>query len=400
MPPRIDRAAARPVSYPAAELDRRFYAFAIDRLLAWSVFAGAGYVAYRFLFERRRGGAGVARSPRRRAGRRRSSSPCCSASPESRRARPSSGCGWCAHDDGRPIGILGGAAAHARPRHRRRCPTFGLGARHPRLDRGRRTPAAGAAAPTTAVTGPWSSTSARCPRPRTTRRRAAAPDRQPHRDAADAVAAGAARRDAGARPGRRRRAGAAPPGAARRPARHRAARPRPRPPARPPRRAGAAAAPPDLAAAAAGTPVPPTRRRRPAVPDRRSPPQRPRRRPRAGGPLAGHASTPARRSWSRASRSSAARPEPRGGEPVRHLVPLRSTRHVAVQDPRPVPGRARRRPGGDGPRLDQRVGRDPQGVSKSLTAGRPATLLDGDTVRFGDRTMTVSSARADSRRHL
>ncbi len=26
-----------------------------------------------------------------------------------------------------------------------------------------------------------------------------------------------------------------------------------------------------------------------------------------------------------------------------------------------------------------------RGVSKSLTAGRPATLLDGDTVRFGDR---------------
>jgi pSer/pThr/pTyr-binding forkhead associated (FHA) protein len=31
-----------------------------------------------------------------------------------------------------------------------------------------------------------------------------------------------------------------------------------------------------------------------------------------------------------------------------------------------------------------------QGVSKSLTAGRPSTLIDGDTVRFGDRTMTVA----------
>ncbi len=30
-----------------------------------------------------------------------------------------------------------------------------------------------------------------------------------------------------------------------------------------------------------------------------------------------------------------------------------------------------------------------QGVSKSLTAGRPATLLAGDTVRFGDRSMVV-----------
>jgi uncharacterized RDD family membrane protein YckC len=30
-----------------------------------------------------------------------------------------------------------------------------------------------------------------------------------------------------------------------------------------------------------------------------------------------------------------------------------------------------------------------QGVAKPLTAGRPATLLDGDAVSFGDRTMTV-----------
>jgi pSer/pThr/pTyr-binding forkhead associated (FHA) protein len=31
-----------------------------------------------------------------------------------------------------------------------------------------------------------------------------------------------------------------------------------------------------------------------------------------------------------------------------------------------------------------------QGVSKPLTAGRPSTLVDGDVVRFGDRTMTVA----------
>jgi pSer/pThr/pTyr-binding forkhead associated (FHA) protein len=30
-----------------------------------------------------------------------------------------------------------------------------------------------------------------------------------------------------------------------------------------------------------------------------------------------------------------------------------------------------------------------QGVTKPLTAGRPATLLDGDVVTLGDRTMTV-----------
>ena len=55
--------AARPeaVSYPAADLDRRFYAFVIDRLLAWSAFAGAGYVTYRLVVDDRVGqGVGVA----------------------------------------------------------------------------------------------------------------------------------------------------------------------------------------------------------------------------------------------------------------------------------------------------------------------------------------------------
>ncbi len=38
-------------SYPAAELDRRFYAVAIDRLIAWTVYAGAGFAAYRLFLE-------------------------------------------------------------------------------------------------------------------------------------------------------------------------------------------------------------------------------------------------------------------------------------------------------------------------------------------------------------
>ena len=29
------------------------------------------------------------------------------------------------------------------------------------------------------------------------------------------------------------------------------------------------------------------------------------------------------------------------------------------------------------------------GVSRALSPGRPTTLVDGDTVRFGDREMTV-----------
>lgn len=84
------------------------------------------------------------------------------------------------------------------------------------------------------------------------------------------------------------------------------------------------------------------------------------------------------------------RPEPRAGEPVTHLVPLRSSdmslskTHAQFQV---VP---------DGALVVMDRGSTNgsvvvrQGVSKSLTAGRPSTLIDGDTVRFGDRTMTVA----------
>ena len=87
------------------------------------------------------------------------------------------------------------------------------------------------------------------------------------------------------------------------------------------------------------------------------------------------------------------RPEPRPGEPVRHVVPLRSSdmsvskTHAQFQV---VP---------DGALVVMDRGSTNgsvvvrQGVSKSLTAGRPATLRDGDVVRFGDRTMTVTQER-------
>lgn len=83
------------------------------------------------------------------------------------------------------------------------------------------------------------------------------------------------------------------------------------------------------------------------------------------------------------------RPEPRPGEPVTHVVPLRSSdmslskTHAQFQV---VP---------DGALVVMDRGSTNgsvvvrQGVSKALAAGRPSTLLDGDTVRFGDRTMTV-----------
>ncbi|MFB9314762.1 RDD family protein, partial [Nocardioides plantarum] len=52
-PARVD------TTYPAAELDRRFYAFVIDRLVAWGIFAGAAYLAWRFFLDDDRVLAGV-----------------------------------------------------------------------------------------------------------------------------------------------------------------------------------------------------------------------------------------------------------------------------------------------------------------------------------------------------
>ena len=43
-----------------ADLDRRFYAFAIDRLVAWTIDAAAAYLAWRYLVDRDRVAAGVA----------------------------------------------------------------------------------------------------------------------------------------------------------------------------------------------------------------------------------------------------------------------------------------------------------------------------------------------------
>ncbi len=84
------------------------------------------------------------------------------------------------------------------------------------------------------------------------------------------------------------------------------------------------------------------------------------------------------------------RPEPRRGEPVRHLVPLRSSDmslskthaqfQVTPDDTLVVVDR-----GSTNGSILIRAG-----VAKELTAGRAATLLDGDHVRFGDREMTVA----------
>ncbi|MCW2773555.1 MAG: hypothetical protein JWN91_1881 [Nocardioides sp.] len=84
------------------------------------------------------------------------------------------------------------------------------------------------------------------------------------------------------------------------------------------------------------------------------------------------------------------RPEPRQGEPVRHLVPLRSSdmslskTHAQFQVTPDAILVVVDRGSTNGSILIR------EGVAKELTAGRAATLLDGDHVRFGDREVTVA----------
>jgi hypothetical protein len=84
------------------------------------------------------------------------------------------------------------------------------------------------------------------------------------------------------------------------------------------------------------------------------------------------------------------RPEPRPGEPVRHLVPL------ASQDMSLSKTHAQLQVAPDGVLVVMDRGSTNgsvlvrQGVSRDLPAGKPTTLLSGDLVRFGDRQMTVT----------
>jgi hypothetical protein len=83
------------------------------------------------------------------------------------------------------------------------------------------------------------------------------------------------------------------------------------------------------------------------------------------------------------------RPEPRSGEQVHHLVPLTSA-DMSVSKTHAQFG-----PASDGVLVVMDRGSTNgsvlirQGVSRPLAAGKPATLVDGDTVSFGDRQMSV-----------
>jgi uncharacterized RDD family membrane protein YckC len=84
------------------------------------------------------------------------------------------------------------------------------------------------------------------------------------------------------------------------------------------------------------------------------------------------------------------RPEPRPGESVQHVVPLQSA-DMSVSK---THAQFQIAPGGELVVMDRGSTNGSilvrQGMSRELPAGRPATLVPGDVVRFGDRTMTVS----------
>lgn len=84
------------------------------------------------------------------------------------------------------------------------------------------------------------------------------------------------------------------------------------------------------------------------------------------------------------------RPEPREGEPVRHLLPLPSDdlslskTHAQVQVAPDGALVVMDRGSTNGSVLVR------SGTSRQLPSGQPTTLLPGDEVRFGDRRMTVT----------
>ena len=358
------RHAGSAASYPAAELDRRFYAFFLDRLLAWGAFAAVGYVAWRQLIDADKAAAGAAAivgvvlvvslayavalgvagvSP----------------------GKALVGLRVVSYDDGRPIGV---------PQALLRTVILGLAT----------LPTAGLGLATLAWTAVMDPSG----------RRRGGHDLMTHAVVVDVRPAPAAIDEADARPRQIVNLTAmrlmptprtpapvspappAPPTApmpTRPPAPHlapTAPRPTGPPPASPP--AGPPAAVPTAAPSAAPSrPVP--------------------------------ASSPGR--WRVAFDTGeefvveglalvGRRPEPRGDEPVRHVVPLRSSdmsvskTHAQFQV---VPDGAlvvMDRGSTNGSALER------QGVSRPLAAGRPATLLDGDVVRFGDRSMSVTQERS------
>ena len=127
--------------------------------------------------------------------------------------------------------------------------------------------------------------------------------------------------------------------------------------------------------------------------------------PNGGQAADGQAATPRRTTWRVTFDSGESlvveglglvgrRPEGRAGEPVRHVVPLLS-QNMSISKTH-----AQFHLAGDGALVVMDRGSTNgsilirRGVSRELSAGRPATLLDGDRVLFGDREMRVARDQA------
>ena len=341
------QADAPATTYPVAELERRFYAFAIDRLVTWGLYVAGGRRRLARCSATSRGGS---RRHRRRA-------PWCvgwlvlavmtgvsGQHPGQVRGRA---CGSSTTAPALPIGVGPALVPLLSCWPPPRCRPSGSASR-PSPGPPSRTAAVSAAAGTTTSPSVGRGRRATGRRSSTSRRRQPAPRRQPHRDAADPRPAG---RAAGVQP-RRGQPGAVrraaprvpPPPSSRRPSSRRAARSRRHrstPPGRtrrPQRAAPPAQRPPSSTAARTSPPAPAIRVRRRRPGPHRGPLATRRRRPPCRPALAGDLR---RRALVRGRGPGAGRSSPRAAL-RRAGAPPRAADlggHVGLQDARPVRAR-------------------------------------------------------------
>lgn len=383
--------AAAP-TFPAAGLDRRFYAFAVDRLLAWSVYAGTGWAAWHFLIDRDRLWPGIGAL----AGTVLLVSLLFAVVQGLTGASPGKallGLRAVHHGTGTPIGV-GRALLRGLVLGVATLPTFGLGvatlAWTALMDRGRQRRGLHDRLAHSVVVD------VRPPPPEDDQEQ----DRGP-RHIVNLTAMRLVPAEPSAQPPFQPLA-AQPPAAQLPAAQLPAAQlptapppPRPAPPVAPPQAPYPAAPAQPTAQPTAPPTAQPTAP--PAVPPlapRQAQPAADRTVLRPGSPVAG---TRWRVTFDTGTSFVVEglglvgrRPEGRAGEPVRHLVPLPSTDMSLSKT------HAQFHLSGDGVLVVMDRGSTNgsmlrrQGVNRELAAGKPATLLAGDVVLFGDREMSVA----------